>query len=251
MMNMLNLGSVRRGIRLALDGVADWRLNINTSSGVWTSIPRPGESRYAAWQAKAAQKYFPSIATQYHDSHPNIPISWPALRTFVDQTLLQPNDVFYDIGCGRGRVLCHVARKNVQRCVGVELSPQFGEEAKINAKRLRGRMAPVEVMIGDAAEMDYSDGTVFFLFNPFGADTLRKVLDNIGQTLIENPRRILVIYVNGAHREVVASTSWLTYVGERKVFYTKQRAEYWSHSPVGTAVASYAAVPDPLNSASR
>jgi SAM-dependent methyltransferase len=221
----------RRMIRLASDTFMDWRLNVDTLSGAWTAIPRPGERRYEEWQAAQAHRYLPTEASRYGDSKPNIPASWLALRTFVAGSDLHADDIFYDIGCGSGRVLCHVAVQGVSKCVGVELSAEFSAKARANAKSLRRRACPIEVRVGDAAEMDYTDGTVFFLANPFGSETLRTVVDRIGATLPSNPRPARFIYVNPVHRDVLESTGWLKHVGERRLSYSDQRAEYWATDP--------------------
>jgi SAM-dependent methyltransferase len=218
-------------LRLASDTFVDWRLNVDTMSGAWTSIPRPGERRYEEWQAAQARRYLPTEASRYGDAKPNIPASWLALRTFVGGADLRADDIFYDIGCGSGRVLCHVAAQSVSKCVGVELSAEFSAKAVANAKSLRRRAGPIEVRVGDAAEMDYTDGTVFFLANPFGPETLRNVVDRIGATLHANPRPARFIYVNPVHRDVFESTGWLKYVGERRLSYSDQRAEYWATEP--------------------
>src|ERR1022692_2032257 len=48
------------------------------------------------------------------------PDYWNLYRT-VRKLRLTTNDVFYDLGCGMGRVLCVVAQNAVKQCVGVEL----------------------------------------------------------------------------------------------------------------------------------
>lgn len=122
---------------------------------------------------------------------------------------LQPNDVFYDVGSGMGRVLCVMARRRVRKCVGIELFEPLCESAIRNAKSLRARRSPIEIVCGDAATADLSDGTVYFLYNPFGRETMADVLRNISHSLESNPRQIKIVYYNAVHNDLLAATGWL------------------------------------------
>jgi SAM-dependent methyltransferase len=119
------------------------------------------------------------------------------------------DDIFYDLGCGMGRVLCMFARRRLKKCVGVEFSPYYYGECVKNASRLRQRKSPVDIRCGDAATADLSDGTIYYMFNPFGASTMKKVLENVEKSLIRNPRKVLFIYANPVHRHLLESCGWL------------------------------------------
>jgi precorrin-6B methylase 2 len=120
-----------------------------------------------------------------------------------------PDDVFYDLGSGKGRMLCVMARKRLRKCVGIELFEHLCETASQNAQRLRGRRSPIQVVCGDAAKADLSDGTIYFMFNPFGIRTMRDVLDNIERSLSLKPRRLSIAYHNALHEKAFAERSWL------------------------------------------
>jgi hypothetical protein len=45
--------------------------------------------------------------------------------------------------------------------------------------KLRGRKAPIEIVCGDASTADLGEGMIYFMFNPFGADTMGDTLENI------------------------------------------------------------------------
>jgi precorrin-6B methylase 2 len=125
--------------------------------------------------------------------------------------VLKPSDedVVYDVGCGMGRILCAFARRPVRKCVGIEISTEYAERARQNAKRLKGSKAPIEIIIADAAEADYSEGTIYCLFNPFGTKTLEVVLERIHQSVKQCPRRIRIAYFNAAFENVLESCDWL------------------------------------------
>jgi SAM-dependent methyltransferase len=117
--------------------------------------------------------------------------------------------VFYDVGCGKGRPLCVMARHPFKKVIGVELSADLCETARENAERLRGRVAPIEILNADAGTADLADGNVYFFFNPFGPPTFRRVLASIERSLERAPRRVTLVYYNALHEHVFQSCPWL------------------------------------------
>lgn len=142
-----------------------------------------------------------------------VPDYW-YIRKIVKILGLTRADTFYDIGAGMGRVLCLAARRPVRKCVGIELSETLCRVARMNAQRLRGRKSSVEVVCGDAATADLSGGTIYFLFNPFGPDTMRDFLSNLSLSLEREPRSVTIIYYNCVHRDLLDSCSWLEPLNE-------------------------------------
>jgi SAM-dependent methyltransferase len=121
-----------------------------------------------------------------------------------------PNQInFYDVGCGKGRALCVMARQPFKKVVGIELREELCHVARDNAANLRGRRAPIEIVCADAVEADISDGHVYFLYNPFGRSTLSRVLDNIERSLVGSPRRVNIVYYNAVCEDLFSSRSWL------------------------------------------
>lgn len=143
---------------------------------------------------------------------------------------LDPDDVFCDLGCGMGRILCVMARSNISKCIGIELHEDLCEIARANALRLRGRKAPIEVVCADAAVADLSEGTIYFMYNPFGAHTLRDVLENIKKSLQEFPRSVKIVYYNSVHESVFQSCDWLEKF-ESFPTITKRMVTFWKIHP--------------------
>ncbi|HEY6272603.1 MAG TPA: class I SAM-dependent methyltransferase [Terriglobales bacterium] len=142
-----------------------------------------------------------------------------------------PADVFYDIGCGMGRILCVAARMRLRRCVGVDISGVLCAVARRNAAKLRGRKTPIEIVCGDATTADLSDGTIYFMFNPFGAETMRDTLQNIRDSLTANRRSIRLLYYNSEFQSVLESASWLEKRSEFKSFGGQQITLWESQHP--------------------
>jgi SAM-dependent methyltransferase len=138
------------------------------------------------------------------------------IRRIIGVLDVSADDVFYDIGCGKGRCLCMLARLPIRRVVGIELDPVLVSAARKNAERLRRRRAPIEVRCQDAATADYSEGTIYFLYSPFGPATMRDVLNGIQKSLVVQPRKITIIYYNAMFGDVLLTCGWLDPVHELK-----------------------------------
>ena len=146
-------------------------------------------------------------------------VEWTYARQLLRELRLSPSDVLFDLGCGRGRMLCLASRFRLQLCVGIELIPEICEIAKKNAARVHGRQAPVEVICGDCATTDLSAGSVYLMFNPFGAATMRAVLTNIEASLQAHPRKIRIGYLNPVHEKELKNCGFLSKTLEFRTFF--------------------------------
>src|SRR5436190_19812446 len=97
-------------------------------------------------------------------NNPNEPTHYSALAIIAEQLALGGEDVFFDLGCGKGRVVCFLAQQPLRQVVGVEYDAQLAALASANAERMIGRAAPVSIICGDAADQAYSEATVVFMF---------------------------------------------------------------------------------------
>lgn len=169
----------------------------------------------------------PPANTMYGDAirfeSKNYSLIWQYLRPVK----LHSDDVFYDIGCGTGRVLCVAARLPLRKCIGVELSRPLCEKARANAATLRRSRTTIEIVEGDAAVADYSEGTVYFLFNPFGPQTLQAVLERIGDDLTRRPRKVRFVYVNPVYRELFDRLKWVKLITNRSFLGSPLTACYY------------------------
>ena len=106
--------------------------------------------------------------------------------------------------------------------MGIEISTEYVERARQNAKRLKGSKAPIVIIIADAAEADYSEGTIYCLFNPFDTKTLEVVLERIHQSVRQCTRRIRVVYFNASFGNVLESCGWLSCYKRQKNLLVKR-----------------------------
>lgn len=159
------------------------------------------------WERRLGVSTRGVVPTDHPDSVHYATMGYSTVQRVLRHLDLQPADVFVDIGSGKGRVLCCAARHPVRQVVGVELSESLCRQARANVMRLRGRRAPITVENAPAEQFDYSAATVLFLFDPFGAATLRPVLKRIGEDT--RGRDVRLAYANPTHDPVFQEQPWL------------------------------------------
>jgi len=107
---------------------------------------------------------------------------------------------FVDLGAGMGRALLLAAEFPFRAVVGVELNPTLARIGRTNMAlwRKAGRArSSMRMTCGDAAEFELPAGPcVVFLFNPFGAPVLRRVLSGWTRNSAGRERQLDILYVN-------------------------------------------------------
>jgi hypothetical protein len=171
--------------RFAESVIGDWYMNVNTRGAF----------------------YFDCKQGINQDSYDFETVAHCAIRKTIKLARPTASDVVYVLGSGKGRAVCHFARQRVQKVVGIEISQELCEIARNNARRLRNANSPIEIRNADVALTDISDGTIFFMFNPFGGKTLRHVLTNI-RTRRHNGF-VRIIYMNAQFPHVLEEFPWL------------------------------------------
>jgi len=163
----------------------------------------------------------------FRDSKGCTPTPYLKLVKIIRYLKLTSDDVFVDLGCGEGRVILFVAAQKIKKAIGVELYKEIADIAQMNLSKSRLKNTPVEIINTDVVNFQPKEGTAFFMFNPFGEKTLEKVLKNIKDTLITNPRRIRIIYYSPAHRNLLDNQEWLLREGEidSEIFVWHKRVE--------------------------
>jgi cyclopropane fatty-acyl-phospholipid synthase-like methyltransferase len=152
--------------------------------------------------------------TNVPDGAPASTVDYTILNQVLDRLALKPDDVFIDIGCGTGRVLCLAARRRVQRVIGFDLSPEMVRTATANVEAVRGRVSAVDVVKADATEFDYSETTCAYMFSPFNHTVLARVLNKIKADRSGRPFRCAFVSLNELQRETFRAHDWLELTDE-------------------------------------
>jgi SAM-dependent methyltransferase len=120
---------------------------------------------------------------------------------------------FVDLGAGMGRAVLLASEFGFKAVVGVELHPVLARIARknVNIWRTAGRKrASIRIVEGDAAEFALPDGpVVVFMFNPFGAPVMRRLLKNWRKPLAARAGGVGLLYVNNEQESVlVGQRGW-------------------------------------------
>lgn len=152
--------------------------------------------RHATAYFAVAPSVFTALVRRWRQSRPD--------ETIEDFT-------FIDVGAGMGRAVLLASELHFRDVVGVELNPTLVRIARKNLAvwRASGRaQAPAKIICGDAVDFRLPAGPCLaFLFNPFGAPVMRRLLAAWSKTLsgavTDHAGKLDLIYVNNEQEHVL------------------------------------------------
>lgn len=132
---------------------------------------------------------------------------------------------FIDLGAGMGRAMLLAAEYPFRAVIGVEFHPTLARIARRNMAlwRAAGRArAPLRMLCRDAADFQPPAGPcVIFLFNPFGAPVLRRMLQLWTRNLAGHAGQLDILYVNNEQESVLRQQP-----GFKRLFHGKVRRSH-------------------------
>ena len=109
-----------------------------------------------------------------------------------------------DVGCGAGRALAYFLQQGLPgKMTGVELDPELAQ----TAKAWTARHANLNVMQGNALELDLGEYTDFYLFNPFDAPVLQRFIQEL-ELQVHHPFTLVHMSDNGDTWWYVGRDGW-------------------------------------------
>ena len=121
---------------------------------------------------------------------------------------LPKDNIFVDLGSGKGRALMLAAKYGFRKVIGVEFSGVLCDRSRINMEKFMRKcpsQSKIEIIESDVAKYQLNDDeTVFFMFDPFNAPVLTQVLQNIAASVKRKPRPIWLIYGTPREQEIIA-----------------------------------------------
>lgn len=156
----------------------------------------------------------PAPLTKLTIAHPDITQSNPyeAVNYFILEKLLlafrklSAETSIIDLGCGKGRVIVVAAFLGFTRITGIDFATELCEEAVNNMKKVQEKIPGINFKVIHAHVTDYAitrDDAVFFMFNPFGKETLDTFLDNLDESCRLFPRKTFFLYASPEHAGVL------------------------------------------------
>jgi len=139
-------------------------------------------------------------------SHATIymPVSYYLLEEIFEQIRPSTRTHFLDLGCGKGRALCMAAHAGFRKVTGLDISKDLCNQAITNLAVTKKKIPGFEskVINNDAFYFEIpGDVDCIFFFNPFDEIVMSAVVNNIFESLQQQPRKIKIIYVNPLHKE--------------------------------------------------
>ncbi len=116
---------------------------------------------------------------------------------------LRSEDVFWDLGCGIGRVLIIAKLASPAKVCGIEFEPRLCRAAYVNIASMRVDATIVE---GDATTYDYGDATAFMMFYPVAGELVTALLARLQECAARRPIRIAAW---GPSNAVLSQQAWL------------------------------------------
>lgn len=141
-------------------------------------------------------------------------LPYKVILEILDRLALTNNDVFVDIGCGKGRAVCCACRLPIRRVVGIEVNQSLCNLTQRNIDRVRGRRCTFQSILGRAEEYDFLDATVIYLFNPFGQDSMARLVERLTTSYNASQRRIQIAYANCLYEQPFREAAWLRKIEE-------------------------------------
>jgi len=128
---------------------------------------------------------------------------------------------FYDIGCGKGRVLFMAAKFGYKNLNGIELDKDLLEEAKSNLAGVISGKKEFILKLYDIDVLEHlyeNQASVYFLFNPFDAEVLNLFLKRV---ISHNNQDCYFVYMNPIHSSVFEQLNFLKHHVFRSFLYTE------------------------------
>ncbi len=173
------LGRMRAGLRWIEERWFDWSRGVRTAGNA--SFRQSGDA--IGDGGGDGEIYVPARVRNGRAALADAPVGDVSGYTFVD------------LGSGKGRMLFVAAERPFRRVLGVEFSRSLHAEAVENIRRFRGRGGvTIESVLADAGTFEFPAGDlVIYLFNPFGVETMGRVLGNLGRAMEAAPRHAVVV----------------------------------------------------------
>lgn len=160
---------------------------------------------------------------------PYIPIPYRAIFPILSTVALGPDDVFVDVGCGKGRMVCCASRWPAREVIGIDFDQALVQAAQQNSVRVRGRQAPTRLLCARAEDYSYADITVAYLYHPFERPVMERFLARFEATM-RRDRSVRLVYANPVHDDLFRSADWLVEEEvwpETKISGFPHRVSFW------------------------
>lgn len=181
------------------------------------SIPKQAQSafdrRYGTDTAGTIPLWKLQIRSPHHAEGVRYQASDPDFVRKAIEILQIPLErfVYIDVGSGKGLTLLVASEYPFRRVLGIEFAAELNAIAAENISRLMApRCQDISSVLADAASYRFpTEDTVLFLYNPFGKDVLKRMLDNLRSVLEQNDHELYIVYSNPIFSQILDQSGFL------------------------------------------
>jgi SAM-dependent methyltransferase len=137
------------------------------------------------------------------------PSGWRNLPSALRHIPISDDDVFLDLGSGKGRVVIQAARHPFKRVIGVELSTELNAIARENLDAVRPRLRCQDVELIEADIADYrvpDDVTIVYAYNPVRGELFEAAMNALIASYDHRPRPMHLLYRYPREHDVIAAS---------------------------------------------
>jgi hypothetical protein len=138
-----------------------------------------------------------------------LPVDLEQFRKAMSTLKIEFNEfTFIDYGSGKGRALLFASSFPFKRIIGIEFAPELHAIAQKNILKYSSPEQKCKSL--EAHCMDFTEyslppePSVLFFDRPSEAMPLAKALESVSKSLRERPRRIYVVFIAPAYKEIEA-----------------------------------------------
>lgn len=111
-------------------------------------------------------------------------------------------DSIIDLGCGKAYTLFYFAKFPFKKIGGVELSNYLYGIAKKNMDKLGDKRCFL-YHSNATSFTEFDEYNIIYMFNPFRSDIMKKVMENLKESIRRNPRQVVIIYKIPAEHDTI------------------------------------------------
>lgn len=110
---------------------------------------------------------------------------------------IQAGDRILDVGSGKGYAMFMFSQFPFSQIHGVELSEELVKISKANIQKIFSEDNRFQIFLGNALDFEYLDNyNYIYMYNPFPREIIPQFVNKLKQSLLNNPRKLIVIYQN-------------------------------------------------------
>jgi Histone methylation protein DOT1 len=175
-----------------------------------------------------------SVTADYGENNGYGGSHWLPVRRALRKLNPGPQDVFVDLGSGKGIVLLIAGRLPFGRVIGVDIDEELDKSAKENIALAADRFIAAEVTSIAASVLEWpvpDDLSVVYMFNPFTGKTFHEAMERLFDSYDRKPRELRIIYGYPAEHDWLVSSGRVVVEGVSGCFWPA-RPGWWRRGHV-------------------